>query len=141
MLYLCSRIVLTIPALTVALGGLYDVFTPRLPANLAARCHSNENIQIAVRELLRALGACLVAIGATVGILANATPHEHAPGSIALILILVLPSEGANAIGMHRVRLTVCRAPEFHFSGARRWRTWTPRLGNTLKSRSGFPPR
>jgi hypothetical protein len=103
MLYLCSRMVLTVTAVAVALGGLYDVFTPRLPANLAARCHGNENIQIAVRELLRALGACLAAIGATVGILANATPHEHAPGAIALILILVLPSEGANALGMHRV--------------------------------------
>ena len=98
-----SRIVLTVAAVCIALGGLYDVFTPQLPPNLARRCFGNEDGRVAVRELLRALGGCLVAIGAAVGELATTMPRQHNGRAIALILTLVLPSEGMNAIGMHRV--------------------------------------
>ena len=102
-MYSYSRIVLTAAGVCIALGGLYDVFTPRLPPNLASRCSGNEDGRIAIRELLRALGGCLVAIGATVGVLATSMAREHDPQAIALILTLVLPSEGMNAIGMYRV--------------------------------------
>lgn len=102
-MYLYSKIVLTVAAACIALGGLYDVFTPHLPTNLACRCFGNEDGRIAIRELLRALGACLVAIGAAVGVLATTMPRQHNAHAITLILTLVLPSEGMNAIGMHRV--------------------------------------
>lgn len=102
-MYLYSRIVLTVAAACIALGGLYDVLTPQLPPNLARRCFDNEDGRIAIRELLRALGACLVAIGAAVGVLATTMPSQHNGRAITLILTLVLPSEGMNAIGMHRV--------------------------------------
>jgi hypothetical protein len=98
-----SRMVLTVAAACIALGGLYDVFTPQLPPNLARRCFGNEDGCIAIRELLRALGACLVAIGVAVGVLATTMARQHNAHAIALILTLVLPSEGMNAIGMHRV--------------------------------------
>jgi hypothetical protein len=102
-LSLYSRIILTVAGVCIALGGLYDVCTPRLPPNLATKCSGSEEASTVIRELLRALGACLVAIGATVGILATSIAREHDPHTITLILILVLPSEGMNAVGMRRV--------------------------------------
>jgi hypothetical protein len=102
-LYLYSRIVLTVAGTCIALGGLYDVFTPRLPPNLGRRCFGNKEGRIAIRELLRALGGCLVSIGAAVGVLATTLGHQYDSRTVALILTLVLPSEGMNAMGMHRV--------------------------------------
>lgn len=102
-MYLYSRIVLTVAATCIALGGLYDVFTPQLPPNLASRCFGNEDGRIAIRELLRALGGCLVGIGLAVGVLANTLARQRDCRTVALILTLVLPSEGMNAIGMRRV--------------------------------------
>lgn len=97
-----SRILLTAAATCIVLGGLYDVFTPQLPPNLAAKCAGNEAGRLAIRELLRALGGCLVAIGAAVGVLATTIARPHQGYAVALILILVLPSEGLNAMGMWR---------------------------------------
>ena len=37
-MYSYSRIVLTLAAMCIAEGGLYDVFAPRLPPNLTAKC-------------------------------------------------------------------------------------------------------
>ena len=102
-MYLYSRIVLTVAATSIALGGLYDVFAPQLPPNLARRCFGNEHGRIAIRELLRALDGCLVGIGAAVGALAITLTGQHDSRTVALILTPVLPSEGMNAIGMHRV--------------------------------------
>jgi len=101
--YLYSRVVLTIAALCIALGGLYDLFTPRLPPNLRSSCAGNENAARVIRELLRALGGSLVAIGVAVGILAARFAHHHDPRALVVITILVAPSEGANAFGMYRV--------------------------------------
>ena len=111
-MYLYSRIVLTAAATGIALGGLYDIFTPHLPPNLAGRCLGNEDGRIAIRELLRALGGCLVAIGAAAGVLAATLDGRHDSRTVALILALVLPSEGMNAIGMHRVG-SPCIVPLF----------------------------
>jgi hypothetical protein len=110
-----------VAAACIALGGLYDVFTPQLPPNLTRKCFGNEDGRIAIRELLRALGGCLVAIGAAVGILAATMDRQHSARAIALILTLVLPSEGMNAFGMRRagspygvplffILLTICGA-------------------------------
>ena len=94
-MYLYSRIVLTIAAICIASGGLYDVFTPRLPSNLAAKCSGNDAAGIVMRELLRALGACLAAIGATVAIVTTGMDLRHDRRAIAVILMLVLPSEAS----------------------------------------------
>ncbi len=53
--------------------------------------------------MLRALGGCLVAIGTAVGVIANIASVEHDSYAMGLVLILVLPSEGLNALGMYRV--------------------------------------
>ena len=102
-MYLYSRIVLMLAAICIAAGGLYDVFAPRLPSNLAAKCSGNVAAEIVMRELLRALGGCLVAIGVTVAVLATSVDLRHDRRAIALVLTLVLPSEGLNALGMRRV--------------------------------------
>ena len=102
-MYLYSRIVLTVAAICIVLGGLHDVFTPRLPSNLAAKCSGNVVASMVMRELLRALGGCLVAIGAAVAAVATSVELAHDRRAIALILVLVLPSEGLNAFGMRRV--------------------------------------
>ena len=102
-MYLCSQIVLTIAAVCIAIGGLYDIFMPRLPSNLAEKCAGNEGACMVIRELLRALGGCLVAIGASVGAVIATMDLKHDPRAMALILTLVLPAEGLNAMGMRRV--------------------------------------
>ena len=102
-MYFYSRVTLMIAAVCIALGGLYDVFTPRLPANLAARCSGNEAAGTAIRELLRALGGCLVAIGAAIAGVVTSMDLRQGRRAIALILTLVLTSEGLNAVGMRRI--------------------------------------
>ena len=86
----------------IALGGLYDLFTPRLPPNLVAICGPNEPAQKLVRELLRALGGSLVAIGLTAFVLAATAGTAHS-WVFAVMLLLVLPAEGVNAFCMYRV--------------------------------------
>jgi hypothetical protein len=39
-----------------------------------------------------------------VGVLANSSAREHNASTLTLIIILVLPSEGMNAVGMYRVQ-------------------------------------
>ncbi len=90
-MHLAARTILAISGLMIALGGLYDLFTPRLPLNLLAICGVNHRAQTLVRELLRALGGAL-----------TASPVPTHP-ELLFILLLVLPAEGVNAIGMYRV--------------------------------------
>jgi hypothetical protein len=86
----------------IAFGGLYDVLVPRLPANLAAVCGGDPRSSRLVRELLRALGGALVGIGVAVIFLASSGLGDRWRTKM-LILLLVLPSEGMNALGMFRV--------------------------------------
>ena len=95
---------LDVSAAFIAFGGLYDVFTPRLPANLREMCGEKRDAQVLARALLRALGGCLVAIGIAVAILANGPMRDGQRWSLGLVLLLVLPSEGLNALGMWRVK-------------------------------------
>jgi hypothetical protein len=90
-------------AALIALGGLYDVFVPRLPSNLAAMCGGDERACKLVRELLRALGGSLVAVGATVAFLVSRLDGQNRPRTLMLVLLLVLPSEGINSFSMYRV--------------------------------------
>jgi hypothetical protein len=103
-MYVYSRIVLLIAAVCMAIGGLYDVFTPRLPANLRVSCNGNQKAAVVIRELLRALGGSLFAIGVSVGLLANHFARGHDPRTLAVIAFLVVPSETANVFGMCRAR-------------------------------------
>jgi hypothetical protein len=98
-----ARILLETAAVLITLGGLYDVFVPRLPSHLAALCGHDEKACRLARELLRALGGSLVAIGVTLGFLAaspSALTYRH---NLVLVLLLVLPSEGINSFCMRRV--------------------------------------
>jgi hypothetical protein len=96
-------VILDLSAALIVSGGFYDVFTPALPPNIRARCGTDQAAQELVRALLRALGGCLIAIGIAVGVLANWPAREGKNWPLALVLILVLPSEGLNGWGMRRV--------------------------------------
>ena len=86
----------------IASGGLYDLFTPRLPPNLIAICGPNEPAQRLARELLRALGGSLFAIGLAVCVLMATAGTAHW-WIFTIVLLLVLPAEGVNAFCMYRV--------------------------------------
>ena len=98
-----ARIILNTAATCIMLGGLYDLFTPKLPPNLVAICGDNIRARKLVRELLRALGGSLFAIGATVAALVNTSTPETLHGTLLLILLLVVPAEGINSISMRKV--------------------------------------
>jgi hypothetical protein len=98
-----ARLVLEIAAVLITLGGLFDLLTPRLPANLTAICGDNPAAQKLVRELLRALGGALVAIGVAVGLLVALPATNANPATPFIVLVLVLPAEGINAFCMRRV--------------------------------------
>jgi hypothetical protein len=87
----------------IALGGLYDVFVPSLPSNLIAMCRGDERARKLVRELLRALGGTLLAVGAAVAFLVSPWWVQDRPRTLMLVLLLVLPSEGINSLAMYRV--------------------------------------
>jgi hypothetical protein len=97
-----ARIVLNSAAALILLGGLYDLLTPKLPLNLAAICGDNDRARKLVRELLRALGGSLVAVGATVAALVNTSTPETLHRNL-LTLLLVIPSEGINSFAMRKV--------------------------------------
>jgi hypothetical protein len=98
-----ARIVLNSAAALIVLGGCYDLFTPKLPLNLAALCGDNDLARKLVRELLRALGGSLVAVGATVTALVNTSTPDTIHRTLLLILLLVIPAEGINSISMHKI--------------------------------------
>jgi hypothetical protein len=103
-----AKFVLEFAAALIALGGLYDLMVPKLPANLRAMCGSNEGCAKLVRELLRALGGALVAIGLTVGALVAGLGFQDRRQALILVLLLVLPSEGINSVCMYRVGSSFC---------------------------------
>ena len=98
-----ARIVLNSAAALIVLGGLYDLLTPKLPPNLAAICGDNDRARKLVRELLRALGGSLIAVGATIAALVNTSTPETTHRNLFLILLLVVPSEGINSLSMRKV--------------------------------------
>jgi uncharacterized protein YjeT (DUF2065 family) len=98
-----GRIALEIAAALITSGGLYDVFTPRLPSNLKKICGANEGVHRLTRELLRAVGGSLIAIGVSVAWLAIVSGPSPRPSALVLVLLLVLPAELMNSICMFRV--------------------------------------
>jgi hypothetical protein len=97
-----ARVILYCAAALISLGGLYDVLVPRLPAKLLAMCDGNERAVNLARELLRALGGSLMAVGVTVALLVSRLESENRSSTLALILVLVLPAEGMNSFSMYR---------------------------------------
>lgn len=87
----------------IAAGGLYDLLVPKLPPNLALICAGNPASEKLVRELLRALGGALVAIGITVTVLVVLCGYPLSHLELTLVLTLVVPAEGVNALSMYRV--------------------------------------
>jgi hypothetical protein len=102
-LHTIGRITLNLAAALITGGGLYDISVRKLPANLSAMCHGNPLSAKLARELLRALGGSLVAIGLTMAAVVNLNNGNDQRSTIMLVLLLVVPSEGMNAIGMYRV--------------------------------------
>ncbi len=98
-----ARIMLYCAGALIAMGGLYDVFVPRLPSNLVALCAGNQRACKLVRELLRALGGSLLAVGTTVAFLVSRWEIRDPRRTLMLVLLLVLPSEGINSLSMYRV--------------------------------------
>jgi len=98
-----ARAILAISGLLIALGGFYDLFARRLPLNLLAICGVNHRVQSLARELLRALGGALTAIGTSVCAVALTAHPVPTHPELLLILLLVLPAEGVNAAAMRRV--------------------------------------
>ncbi|MGA3345011.1 MAG: hypothetical protein ABSC76_09110 [Terracidiphilus sp.] len=101
---IAARIMLNCAAALISLGGLYDVLIPKLPSNLVAMCHGDEQACKLVRELLRALGGSLFAVGATVALLIDGMGLQNPSRTLILVLLLVVPAEGINAFCMYRVR-------------------------------------
>lgn len=98
-----GRIILELAAALITAGGLFDVFSPRLPSNLVRICGANEGALRLARELLRALGGSLIAVGAATAYLVFTAGASPAPSTLLLILLLVVPAELLNALGMFRV--------------------------------------
>jgi uncharacterized protein YjeT (DUF2065 family) len=98
-----GRIILEIAAVLVTVGGLFDVFTPHLPQRLVMICGGNVAAQKLTRELLRALGGALVAIGAASTFLVTTSGGNPDPSTLVLILLLIGPAEFVNAFSMFRV--------------------------------------
>jgi hypothetical protein len=98
-----GRIILEIAAGLITAGGLYDVFTPQLPSNLKKICGASESAHRLTRELLRALGGSLIAIGAATAYLVTTSGANPDLSTLMLMLILIVPAELINAFSMYRV--------------------------------------
>jgi uncharacterized membrane protein len=96
-------VILETAGVLIAGGGLYDLLTPKLPSNLASICSGNARVEKLMRELLRALGGALLAIGGTLSALIGFCGRPPSHAVLIIALILVLPSEGVNAVEMYRV--------------------------------------
>ncbi len=90
---------------TVAVNEGYEIrgVVPRLPSNLVAMCGGDERACKLVRELLRALGGSLIAVGAAMAFLISQLGVQDRRQTLMLVLLLVMPSEGINSLSMYRV--------------------------------------
>jgi hypothetical protein len=89
----------------VIAGSMYDLFVPSLPANLLAYqgvTHSTIDTKVATLDLglLRALGGCLLAIGATALVLVHGPILRGERWACLALVMLVGVSEGINSYQM-----------------------------------------
>ena len=91
----------------VIAGSMYDLFVPTVPANLLAYqgvTQATIDPRIAALDLglLRALGGCLLAIGATALVLVHGPIRRGERWACLALVMLVGVSEGINASQMIR---------------------------------------
>jgi hypothetical protein len=98
-----GRLLVGIAGALIALGGCYDLFTSKLPPNFKAKCADHQQAARLTRELLRALGGALVAIGAAIVWITIHSRGRFSRFELVLLLLLAVPSEGVNAFAMRRV--------------------------------------
>ena len=91
----------------VIAGSMYDLFVPTVPANLLAYqgvTQATIDPRVAALDLglLRALGGCLLAIGATALVLVHGPIRRGERWAMLALVMLVGMSEGINASQMVR---------------------------------------
>ena len=91
----------------VIAGSMYDLFVPTVPANLLAyqgvtQVMINPRVAALDLGLLRALGGCLLAIGATALVLVHGPIRRGERWALLSIVFLVGVSEGINSYQMSR---------------------------------------
>jgi hypothetical protein len=99
LLYLAGSLVIA--------GSMYDLFVPAVPANLLAYqgvTQTTIDPRVAALDLglLRALGGCLLAIGATALVLVHGPIRRGEGWAMFALVMLVGVSEGINASQMIR---------------------------------------
>jgi hypothetical protein len=97
-----GRLLVGIAGALIALGGCYDLFASKLPAGFVAACADRPQAARLTRELLRALGGALLAVGIAIAGVAIHAHGRFTRTEVVLLLLLALPSEGANAFAMRR---------------------------------------
>jgi hypothetical protein len=91
----------------VIAGSMYDLFVPTVPENLLAYqgvTQATIDPRVAALDLglLRALGGCLLAIGATALVLVHGPIRRGERWALPALVVLVGVSEGVNASQMVR---------------------------------------
>jgi hypothetical protein len=91
----------------VIVGSMYDLFVPSLPANLlvyqgVTRVTIDTRVAALNLGLLRALGGCLLAIGATALVLVHGPIRRGERWAMLTLVMLVGVSEGINSYQMAR---------------------------------------
>jgi hypothetical protein len=98
-----GRLLVGIAGALIALGGAYDLFASKLPPNFVTACADRPQAARLTRELLRALGGALLAIGAAIVWITVNAHGRFGRTQLVLVLLLALPSEAVNALAMRRV--------------------------------------
>ncbi len=98
-------VLLNIAGVMVILGAMYDLFVPSVPQNHVAYLGAtDEPLEPKYAELdlalLRSIGGCLLAIGATTLVLTNGPVRRGETWARFTVAILVGVSEGNNAYRM-----------------------------------------
>ncbi len=103
-----SLALLNVSALLVGAGGLYDVLTPSVPSHELEYLRSlgeqpGPAAVMLFRELLRALGGALIGVGVSLLALVNLPLRRGERWAAWTIGLVIVVSEGINAIGMARI--------------------------------------
>ena len=90
-----GRWLIGIAGALIAAGACYDLFARNLPSNLDDLCRGSQSARQLARELLRALGGALLAIGLTIILIAAV--HRPSRFELGLVVILSVIAEGVNS--------------------------------------------
>jgi hypothetical protein len=100
-------IILNCAAASVLLGACFDLFMPAVPANLLdylgiTKAEMSPHLTSLLLGFLRALGGCLLAIGATAFVIVNGPLKRGERWASGALLMLIGLAEGINATQMWR---------------------------------------